>query len=113
MVALCLFLESSPKGNFLNKFRDNIFKLFLIEWTKAIKAGGDPAVKSFSAKKRKLNYTVHNPNTVEDTAKMLLDVFVQANQKKVERKLQELADYNAICGLNEEDADVKEMVGFL
>lgn len=53
-------------------------------------------MKTFSTKKRKLNYTIHNPNTVEDTAKMLLDVLVQANEKKVERKLQELADYDAL-----------------
>ena len=53
-------------------------------------------MKTFSAKKRKLNYTIHNPNTVEDTAKMLLDVLVQANEKKVERKLQELADYDVL-----------------
>ena len=53
-------------------------------------------MKTFSAKKRKLYYTIHNPNTVEDTAKMLLDVLVQANEKKVEKKLQELADYDAL-----------------
>ena len=63
---------------------------------KGIKAGGDSAVKNFSAKKRKLNYTIHNPNTVDDTAKMLLDILVQANEKKVERKLQELVDYDAL-----------------
>ena len=53
-------------------------------------------MKTFSAKKRKLNYTIHNPNTVEDTAKMLLDVLVQANEKKVEKKMQELANYDAL-----------------
>ena len=52
-------------------------------------------MKTFSEKKRKLNYTIHNPNTVEDTAKMLLDVLVQTNEKKVERKLQELVDCSA------------------
>ena len=70
--------------------------MFLIEWTKTIKAWGDSTVKTFSAKKRKLNYTIHNPNTVEETAKILLDVLVQANEKKVEKKLQELADYDAL-----------------
>ena len=45
-------------------------------------------------KKRKLNYMIHNPNTIEETAKVLLDVFVQANTGKVERKLRELADCN-------------------
>lgn len=38
---------------------------------------------------------------VGDTARMLLDVLVQANEKKVKRKLQELAGYNIICDLNE------------
>lgn len=53
-------------------------------------------MKNFSdGKIRKLNYTIHNPNTVEETAKVLLDVFVQANAGKVERKLRELSDcYN-------------------
>ncbi len=37
---------------------------------------------------------IHNPNTVEETAKALLDVLVQANAGKVERKLSELADSN-------------------
>lgn len=41
---------------------------------------------------RKLNYVIHNPNTVEETAKVLLDVFVQANAGKVERKLREMSD---------------------
>ena len=77
---------------------------------KGIKAGGDSTVNTFSAKKRKLNYTIHNPNTVEDTAKMLLDVLVQANEKKVERKLQELVDYNAICDLNEEKRNIAKPV---
>ena len=72
-------------------------------------------MKTFLEKKRKLNYTIHNPNTVEDTAKMLLDVLVQANEKKVERKLQEVADYdhNTISDLHKEKAEVKEIVGLL
>lgn len=79
----------------LNKFHDNIFKSILIEWTKNIKAGGDSTVKNFSdGKIRKLNYIIHNPNTVEETAKVLLDVFVQANAGKVERTLQELLECN-------------------
>ena len=56
--------------------------------------GGEvfPTMKYFSdGKKRKLNYIIHNPNTVEDTGKVLLDVFVQANAEKVERKLRELS----------------------
>ena len=91
-----LVFRKISKGNFLNKYHDNIFKLFLIKWTKTVKAGGNSNVKTFSAKKRKLNYMIHNPNTVEDTAKMLLDILVRANEKKVERKLQELADYDAL-----------------
>lgn len=47
------------------------------------------SVNGFSnGKKRKLNYTIHNPNTMEETAKVLLDVLMQANMGKVERKLQ-------------------------
>lgn len=42
--------------------------------------------------KRKLNYIIHNPNTVEETAKVLLGVFIQANEKKVEMKFKELTE---------------------
>lgn len=42
--------------------------------------------------KRKLNYIIHNPNTDEETAKALLTVFMQVNDKKVAGKLRELAD---------------------
>lgn len=52
-----------------------------------------PTMKNICTRKiRKLNYIIHNPNTVEETAKVLLDVFVQANAGKVERKLRELSD---------------------
>lgn len=37
--------------------------------------------------KRKLNYVIHNPNTLDETVKKLLDVLIQANAGKVERKL--------------------------
>ena len=48
------------------------------------------SVNGFSdGKKRKLNYTIHNPNTIEETAKVLLDVLMQANMGKVERRLQQ------------------------
>lgn len=43
-------------------------------------------------KVRKLCYTIHNPNTIEETAKALLAVLVQANAGKVERKFRELAE---------------------
>ena len=42
-------------------------------------------------KKRKLNYCFHNPNTVEATADVLLKVFIEANSKKVENAIQEVA----------------------
>lgn len=59
-------------------------------------------MNSFSdEKKRKLNYVIHNPNTVEMTAKVLLSVLVQANAGKVERKLMELAE-------SEEAGEVKK-----
>ena len=92
----------------LFKSHDNIFTLFLIEWTKNIKAGGDFTVRNFSdGKIRKLNYIIHNPNTVEETAKVLLDVFVQANAGKVERNLRGLSYCNnEISELKEEQAEV-------
>ena len=72
-------------------------------------------MKTFSKKKGKLNYTIHNPNTVEDTAKVLLDVLVQVNERKVKRKLQELADYayETTSDLHEEKAEVKEIAEIL
>ncbi len=52
------------------------------------KAGVFPDMNHFSdSKKRKLNYVIHNPNTDEETAKALLAVFMQVNEKKVEGKL--------------------------
>ncbi|MCM1560657.1 MAG: hypothetical protein NC123_14110 [Butyrivibrio sp.] len=48
---------------------------------------------SFSGgKARKLNYIIHNSNTAEETAKVLLEVLVQANAGKVERVLKELSE---------------------
>lgn len=44
-----------------------------------------------NGKIRKLNYVIHNPNSVEETAKILLDVFVEANTGKVEKHLRDLA----------------------
>lgn len=43
-------------------------------------------------KKKKLNYRFHNPNTAEATADILLKVFIEANSKKVERDVQEVAE---------------------
>ena len=65
---------------------------------------------TISRKKRKLNYMIHNPNTVEDTAKMLLDILVQANEKKVERKMRELVDYIIGSDAGEIQCDTAKIV---
>lgn len=74
--------------------------------------GGEvfPTMKKFTdGKVRKLNYIVHNPNTVEETAKVLLEICIQASAGKVERKLRELAeDHEGINILNEKNAEVAE-----
>ena len=76
--------------------------------------GGEvfPTMKNFSnGKIRKLNYIIHNPNSIEETAKALLDVLVQANAGKVERKLQELSDCNdEMSELREKQAEVAGIV---
>ncbi len=76
--------------------------------------GGEvfPTMKNFSnGKIRKLNYIIHNPNSIEETAKALLDVLVQANAGKVERKLQELFDCNdEMSELREKQAEVAGIV---
>ena len=38
----------------------------------------------FTVGKITLNYTFNNPNSVEDTAEMLLKLFIEANKAKVE-----------------------------
>lgn len=55
----------------------------------------------FDEKKRKLNYTIHNPNTVEETVKVLVEVFVQANMGKVEKKLSETVEMTERFGQSE------------
>ena len=76
--------------------------------------GGEvfPTMKNFTdGKVRKLNYIVHNPNTVEETAKVLLEICIQANTRKVERKLMELTECDkGINILNKRDAEVAERV---
>ncbi len=58
-----------------------------------------PTMNCFTdGKIRKLNYIIHNPNTVEETAQVLLHVFVQTNAGKVERKLRELSNCNGEIG---------------
>lgn len=41
--------------------------------------------------RKKLNYRFHNPNTVEATADYILEIFMEVNEKKVERAMQEVA----------------------
>lgn len=56
--------------------------------------GGEvvPTVENaVGGKFRKLNYIIHNPNTAEVTANVLLDILVQANAGKVEKRLKELS----------------------
>lgn len=76
--------------------------------------GGEvfPTMKNYTDRKvRKLNYMIHNPNTVEETVKVLLEICVQANTGKVEKKLRELAENNeGISGLNEKGVEVAESV---
>ena len=40
-------------------------------------------------KKDKLNYRFHDPNSVEDTAKYLLKIYIEANREKVDRIIRE------------------------
>jgi len=54
-------------------------------------------------KKRKLNYVIHNPNTVEKTADFLLEILIEANAGKVEQALREVAS------TSEEQEDVMEI----
>ena len=45
-------------------------------------------------KKRKLNYVIHNPNSIEKTADLLLEILIAANADKVEQALREAAVEN-------------------
>lgn len=69
-------------------------------------------MKNYTDRKvRKLNYMIHNPNTVEETAKVLLEICIQANAGKVERNFRELAEDNVgISGLIEKGVEVAESV---
>lgn len=40
--------------------------------------------------KVKLNYKFNNPNTVEDTAEMLLKILIDINASKVDKALKEI-----------------------
>ena len=48
--------------------------------------------KCIAMKKRKLNYVIHNPNTVEKTADLLLEILIVANAEKVEQAIREAAN---------------------
>lgn len=41
-----------------------------------------------------LNYCFHNPNTIETTAGYILKVFMEVNEKKVERVIKGAAEKN-------------------
>ena len=58
--------------------------------------------KRHAMKKRKLNYVIHNPNSIEKTADLLLELLIAANTDKVEQALRETA------ALNEEQKDKTE-----
>lgn len=45
-------------------------------------------------KKRKLNYRIHNPNSLEDTAEFLCKLFIEVNADKVERAIRKVALVN-------------------
>ena len=50
--------------------------------------------KHLTMKKRKLNYVIHNPNSIEKTADFLLEILIAANTDKVEQALRETAVEN-------------------
>lgn len=50
--------------------------------------------KRLAMKKRKLNYVIHNPNSIEETADLLLEILIAANADKVELALREAAAQN-------------------
>ena len=50
--------------------------------------------KCLTMKKRKLNYVIHNPNPIEKTADLLLEILIAANTNKVEQALREAAAQN-------------------
>lgn len=51
----------------------------------------------FTVSKITLNYKFNNPNSVEDTAEMLLKFFVEANKQKVEKAIKSTADNDKIA----------------
>lgn len=59
-------------------------------------------------KKQKLHYRFHDPNDPAVAAEYILKVFVEANQKKVEKVIREASAQ----GREKEDADKKKMESF-
>ena len=59
-------------------------------------------------KKQKLNYRFHDPNDPAVATEYILKVFVEANQKKVEKVIREASAQ----GREKEDADKKKMESF-
>ncbi len=47
-------------------------------------------------KKRKLNYVIHNPNTIEEMADFLLELLIEANAGKVERMIKKAAEVSEV-----------------
>ncbi len=64
-------------------------------------------------KKRKLNYVIHNPNTIEETADFLLKLLIEANSEKVERAIEkaalECAESSEYIVASEDEAEQVEM----
>ena len=48
----------------------------------------------FIVARQKLNYRFHNPNTVEATADYILKIFMEVNEKKVERVIKGAVEKN-------------------
>lgn len=63
-------------------------------------------METFSMKKRKLNYTIYNPNTVDDTVNYLLKVLIEANKSKVATAIQ-----NSINLEHNQSKDITEKLG--
>lgn len=59
-------------------------------------------------KKQKLHYRFHDPNDPAVAAEYILKVFVEANQKKVEKVIREASAQ----GREKEDADKNKMESF-
>lgn len=48
--------------------------------------------RHIAIKKPKLNYRFHNPNPADVTADYILKVFIEVNEKKVEKAIRSLSD---------------------